>query len=252
MRAKQVQIEPSLPRHVRKVEGAMKDMQFRDRAHAGHALAAKLGAYIKAPNTCVLGLPRGGVVVAFEVAKRLNLPMDVFLVRKLGVPGYPELAMGAIAAGGTCLLDWEMIRDLGISHEQIDEVVEREKQELLRRERLYCEGRAELDLRGRGLIVVDDGLATGSSMDAAVMALRQWQPARLVVAVPVAAFPLADHFKGSVDEAVSVMTPEGFEAVGQWYEQFSEVTDEEVRETLKLADGLPITERMGTAPATMR
>jgi predicted phosphoribosyltransferase len=210
---------------------------FRDRREAGRALAEHLMSYANRPDVLVLALPRGGVPVAFEVARALNAPLDIFLVRKLGVPGYEELAMGAIASGGVRVLNEDVISYLRIPAEVIDEVAAREEKELERRERAYRGTTAPLDVRGRTIILIDDGLATGSTMLAAVAALRQQQPARLVVAVPIAAEATCNAIRAQVDETVCAETPEPFFAVGLWYEDFSQTTDEEVRELLERAAG---------------
>jgi putative phosphoribosyl transferase len=206
-------------------------MLFRDRREAGRYLASKLSAYADRPDVIVLALPRGGVPVGFEVARALHAPLDVFLVRKLGVPGRKELAMGAIASGGVCVLN-EVVDALGITEEDIADMVAREKEELQRRERLYREDRPAPDVRGRTVILVDDGLATGSSMRAAVIALRKRQPARVVVAVPVGAPESCAELQTEADETVCAATPRPFHGVGIWYDDFSQTTDEEVRELL--------------------
>jgi putative phosphoribosyl transferase len=208
---------------------------FRDRAEAGRVLAEKLKAYENRPDVVVLALPRGGVPVAYEVARKLNAPMDVFLVRKLGVPGHPELAMGAIASGGVRVLNEDVVDYLRIPGEIIDAVAMEELKELDRRERAYRGYDGAPDVRGRTVILVDDGLATGSSMRAAVTALRERQLARIIVAVPVAARATCDEFRSQVDEIVCAVTPEPFRAVGLWYEDFSQTTDEEVRDLLARA-----------------
>jgi predicted phosphoribosyltransferase len=184
----------------------------------------------------VLGLPRGGVPVAYEVATFLNAPFDVFVVRKLGVPGHEELAMGAIATGGARFLNHDVIEYLRIPEEVVDEVTEREEQELELRERLYRDNRPARSPRDCVTILVDDGLATGSSMRAAVIAVRQQQPASIVVAVPVAASLTCDDLRIEADEVICGFTPEPFYAVGLWYEDFSQTTDEEVRELLARAE----------------
>jgi predicted phosphoribosyltransferase len=205
---------------------------FRDRAEAGRVLAEKLEAYANRPDVVVLALPRGGVPVAFEVARKLNAPLDVFLVRKLGVPGHAELAMGAIASGGVRVLNEDVVDYLRIPDEVIDAVAAEEQRELDRRERAYRGYAGAPDVRGRTVILVDDGLATGSSMRAAVIALREQQPARIIVAVPVAARATCDEFRSQVDEIVCAVTPEPFRAVGLWYEDFAQTSDEEVRNLL--------------------
>ena len=205
---------------------------FRDRRDAGRLLAAKLGTYANRPDVLVLALPRGGVPVAYEVARALGAPLDVFLVRKLGIPGHEELAMGAIASGGGRVLNDEVVRALNIPDRVIDAVAAREAQELARRERLYRGGRPPLDVRGRTVILVDDGLATGATMQAAVKAVRQQRPARLVVAVPIAPPETCEELRTEADEVICAVTPEPFHAVGLWYQDFSQTTDEEVRDLL--------------------
>lgn len=207
-------------------------MLFEDRRHAGRILAAQLKKYANRSDVVVLGLPRGGIPVAFEVARALGAPLDVFVVRKLGVPGYEELAMGAIASGGVRVLNEVTIRRLGIAAEIVDEVSVREEKELARREVAYRDGRPAAKIRGRTLVIVDDGLATGSTMRAAVTALRHEKPARIVVAVPTAAASTCQEMGGIADECVCASTPPGFAAVGQFYEDFSQTTDDEVRDLL--------------------
>jgi predicted phosphoribosyltransferase len=210
---------------------------FQDRREAGQFLAEKLIEYANRTDVIVLALPRGGVPVAYEVANRLNAPMDIFVVRKLGVPGYEELAMGAIASGGVRVLNPDVLSDVRIHEAIIDQVTEYELSELQRRERLYRGNRPPLELKGRTIIIVDDGLATGSTMRAAVKALRQKQPKKIIVAVPVGARETCDSFKNEVDTmAVCAITPEPFQAVGLWYRDFSQTTDEEVRDLLARAD----------------
>jgi len=210
----------------------MKPRFFRDRREAGRLLAAKLTAYANRPDVIVLALPRGGVPVAYEVARALNAPLDIFLVRKLGVPGYEELAMGAIATGGIRVLNDQLVGGLRIPDYVVDEVAASEQQELARRERLYRGDRPAPDVRGRTVILVDDGLATGATMLAAVKALRQQQPARIVVAVPTASPETCGQLRAEVDDIICAITPEPFHAVGLWYEDFSQTTDEEVRDLL--------------------
>src|SRR5689334_19130375 len=193
-------------------------MRFKNRTEAGRFLAERLSGYANLPDTLVLGLPRGGVPVAYEVATALNAPLDVFVVRKLGVPGHEELAMGAIATGGARTLNPDVIEYLRIPEEVVDEVAEHEEQELKRRERLYRDHRPAHSPRDRMTILVDDGLATGSTMRAAAIAVRQQQPASIVVAVPVAAIQTCDELRGLADEVICLYTPEPFYAVGLWYE----------------------------------
>ena len=210
-------------------------MIYRDRAEAGRRLAAQLTDYANRSDILVLALPRGGVPVAFEVARALHAPLDIFLVRKLGVPGHEELAMGAIATGGVRVLNEDVMRHISIPDAAIDAVAAKEQRELERRERLYRGDRPAPDVKGKTVILVDDGLATGSTMRAAAAALRQQQPARIVVAVPVSAVQTCDEYRMGVDEIVCAVTPEPFHAVGMWYEDFSQTTDEEVRELLARA-----------------
>ncbi len=208
-------------------------LRFRDRAEAGRLLAAKLGQYANRPDVLVLALPRGGVPVGYEVAKGLNAPLDVFLVRKLGVPGHEELAMGAIASGGVLVLNDDVVFALRIPQQLIDLVAQREQQELERREQAYRGDRPQPDVHGKIIILVDDGLATGSTMRAAIRALRQREPAKIVVAVPAASPDTCEAFRGEVDDIVCALTPEPFYAVGLWYEDFSQTTDQEVRDLLE-------------------
>ena len=210
-------------------------MIYRDRTEAGQYLASQLGGYANRPDVLVMALPRGGVPVAFEVARVLRAPLDIFLVRKLGVPGHEELAMGAIATGGVRVLNEDTVRYLSIPGEVIDAVAADEQRELERRERLYRGEHPAPDVRGKTVILVDDGLATGSTMRAAANALRQQKPARIVVGVPVSAPATCDEFRDEVDEIVCAATPEPFQAVGLWYKDFSQTTDEEVRELLARA-----------------
>jgi erythromycin esterase-like protein/predicted phosphoribosyltransferase len=205
---------------------------FRDRREAGRLLAGKLAAYANRPGVLVLALPRGGVPVAYEVARSLNAPLDIFVVRKLGVPGYEELAMGAIATGGVRVLNDQLVERLGMPDHMIDAVAEREQRELARRERLYRGGRPCLDVRGRTVILVDDGLATGATMHAAIAALRKLQPARIVVGVPTASPETCEEMRAEADEVICAITPEPFHAVGRWYQDFSQTSDEEVRQLL--------------------
>ena len=206
---------------------------FADRREAGAALATRLERYIGQGDLAVLGLPRGGVPVAYEVARALRAPLDVFVVRKLGVPGHEELAMGAIASGGVRVLNTDVLQWYRIPPEAIEVTVRAEQAELERRERAYREGRPPVALRDRTVLLVDDGLATGSSMKAAVQAVRAHQPARIVVAVPVGAPDTCREFTTVADEIVCARTPDQFHAVGLWYRDFSQTTDEEVRELLR-------------------
>lgn len=213
----------------------MRPHYFRDRREAGQQLARKLSRYANRPDVVVLALPRGGVPVAYEVAKALSVPLDVFLVRKLGVPGYEELAMGAIASGGVRVLNDQVVNALGIPDNVIDAVASWEQQELERRERVYRGERPPPEVHGKTVILIDDGLATGATMQAAVRALRQQEPARIVVAVPTAAPETCEQLKAEADEVICAITPEPFYAVGLWYEDFSQTTDEDVRELLAQA-----------------
>lgn len=201
---------------------------FHDRADAGRQLAERLGVYANRNDVVVLGLPRGGVPVAYQVASRLAVPLDVFLVRKLGVPGHSELAMGAIAAGGVEVLNHDLIADLGISPAAVSGIAARERLELDRRDRIFRGGRPFPELADKTVIVIDDGLATGATMEAAVTALRRMNPAEIVVAVPVGAPETCNRFTHIADRVVCLATPPSFDAVGLWYEDFSQTTDEEV------------------------
>ena len=216
-------------------------MIYEDRKQAGRELAARLAAYANRPDLLVLALPRGGVPVAYEVAEALGAPLDVFLVRKLGVPGYEELGMGAIASGGVRVLNEHIVRSVGASGEAIEAVTARERRELERREAAYRDDRPPVDVEGRAVILVDDGLATGSTMRAAVAALRARRPARLVVAVPVGSADTCRDLGAEADDVVCAKTPEPFFAVGAWYGDFSQTTDEEVRELLERASHRSVT-----------
>ncbi|MBZ5595940.1 MAG: phosphoribosyltransferase [Acidobacteriia bacterium] len=213
----------------------MEDLPFRDRTEAGQCLSRKLAAYADRTDVIVLALPRGGVPVGYEVAKALRVPLDVFLVRKLGAPGQEELAMGAIAMGGVRVVNDEVVRLLHIEPQVIDSVAAKEAEELARRNRLYRGTRPQPDVKGNTVILVDDGLATGSSMRAAVAALRLQGPKRIMVAVPVAAVQTFRELSGEVDEVVCCYTPEPFFSVGFWYEDFSQTPDNEIREWLDRA-----------------
>lgn len=205
---------------------------FADRAEAGELLAERLRAYRDRDDVVVLALPRGGVPVGREVARALGVPLDVYVVRKLGVPGHEELAMGAIATGGVRLLNYDVIDALGIPMNVIDAVAAREQQELARREQAYRGDRGPIALTNKTVILVDDGLATGATMRAAVMAARQQQPARVIVAVPVGAVSTCADLAAEADDVVCVRTPDPFVAVGLWYRDFTPTTDHEVRSLL--------------------
>lgn len=213
----------------------IEQQRFHDRSEAGRALAEHLSAYAGRSDVIVLGLPRGGVPVAYEVARALGAPLDVFLVRKLGVPGREELAMGAIASGGVRLLNQEVVRVLRIPDKIINAVTVEEERELQRRERSYRGDRPPPEVMGRIVILVDDGLATGSSMRAAVAALRRHQPKKIVVAVPVASPSTCEELRQEVDDVVCARVHEPFYAVGLWYEDFGQTTDEEVHDLLERA-----------------
>jgi putative phosphoribosyl transferase len=206
--------------------------RFRNRSEAGRRLAAELRAYANRSDVIVLALPRGGVPVGFEVASALQAPLDVFIVRKLGLPWHEEFAMGALASGGVRVLDEDAIRITGVSETDIQRVIIVEQAEIERREQQYRGTRPFPDVSGKTVILVDDGLATGSTMRAAVAALRKKGPARVVVAVPVAAPNVCNAFRDVADEIVCVETPELFQAVGQWYDDFSQTTDSEVHALL--------------------
>lgn len=206
--------------------------RYRDRYDAGHALAERLQPYAGRDDVLVLALPRGGVPVAFEVARELGVALDLFLVRKLGAPGHEELAMGAIATGGAQLLNPDVVRALHVSADQVQAAVHREQIELERREKAYRGDRPPPAVEGRTVLVVDDGLATGATMRVAVRALRMERPARVVVAVPVGAIETCEAMAAEADEVVCARTPEPFYAVGMWYQQFDQTSDAEVRDLL--------------------
>lgn len=210
--------------------------RFKNRMEAGRFLAMRLSNFANRADVLVLALPRGGVPVAYEVAAALNVPMDVFLVRKLGVPGHQELAMGAIATGDVRVLNDDVVRYLGIPDEVIDEVAAQEQEELERRAQLYRGDRPARPVQNRVVILVDDGLATGSTMRAAALALRQQHPAAIVVAVPVASSQTCEEFRAEVDDVICALTPEPFYAVGLWYEDFDQTTDAEVRDLMARAE----------------
>ena len=209
--------------------------RYRDRRQAGRALAAALLQYAHRDDVVVLALPRGGVPVAYEVARLLGAPLDVFVVRKLGLPGHEELAMGAVASGGVRVLNDEVVFGLNVPDDTIDAVTRRELAELMRREQLYRGDRPQVDVRGRTVILVDDGLATGATMQAAVRGLRRRAPARIVVGVPIAAPATCRALAREVEDIVCGATPERFVAVGLWYEDFSQTSDAEVHELLAAA-----------------
>jgi len=204
-------------------------IRFRNRAEAGQCLARKLSPYAHRNDVLLLALPRGGVPVAYELARALDAPLDVFVVRKLGLPGHEELAMGAIASGGVRVLNGSVVEGLGIPDQVIEQVAARELRELERRELMYREDRPPQEAEGRTVILVDDGIATGATMRAAVEALRQLRANRIVVATPTAALSTVRAMRSEVDEMVAVITPANFVGVGQWYEDFSQTSDDEVR-----------------------
>jgi putative phosphoribosyl transferase len=206
---------------------------FADRRDAGRALATELRGYTGRSDLLILALPRGGVPVGYEIAEALGAPLDLFLVRKLGTPGHEELAMGAIASGGVRVLNDDVIQWYGIPAASIDAVAEREQRELERRELAYREGRQPTPIGGRVVVLVDDGLATGSTMRAAVTAVRQHEPVKIIVAVPVGSLDTCREFSAIADEIICARTPQPFSAVGQWYRDFSQTSDEEVRELLR-------------------
>jgi predicted phosphoribosyltransferase len=224
--------------------------RFRNRTDAGRRLAGELMAYADDPDVRVLALPRGGVPVGFEVARALRAPLDVFIVRKLGVPGHEEFAMGALATGGVGVLNEDVIEHLGVTGPELQRVINAERRELERRERLYRGERGPPDVAGRKVILVDDGLATGSTMRAAVEAVRVEGPRQVVVAVPIAAPETCEAFQAVADDIVCSLTPEPFLAVGLWYDDFAQTSDEEVRALLEEArETLPATApRRGMAP----
>jgi putative phosphoribosyl transferase len=212
---------------------------FRNRVEAGRTLAARLHAYANRNDVVVMALPRGGVPVAFEVAQALDAPLDIFLVRKLGTPGQEELAMGAIASGGVRVLNPWVVDYLGITDEVIDKITADEHKELERRERAYREDRLPVEVSKKTIILVDDGLATGSTMRAAVAALKQREPARIVVAVPVAPAAACRELAEEVDEVVCALSPDQLDGVGRWYEDFSQISDDDVRALLERSEWQP-------------
>jgi putative phosphoribosyl transferase len=210
----------------------MREQVFRDRTEAGRLLASRLTAYANRPGVLVLALPRGGVPVGYEVARALHAPLDVIIVRKLGVPGQEELALGAIASGGVRVLNDDVVRMLALPAEVIDSVVAHEQRELERREQLYRGDRPAHKVHGRTIILVDDGMATGATMRTAVAVVKQQQPTRIIIAVPVAASATCEELAAQVNAVVCVIRPKSFYAVGCWYERFPQTTDEEVRDLL--------------------
>ncbi|QBQ53140.1 phosphoribosyltransferase [Nitrosococcus wardiae] len=210
-------------------------LPFKNRVEAGRLLADALKPYAGRTDVLILALPRGGLPVAFEVAQVLAAPLDLMLVRKLGVPGQEELAMGAIASGGITYLNQDLAESLRISDSAIDGVASREKKELERREQAYRGHRPIPEVRNRCVILIDDGLATGATMRAAVLALRQRQPGRIVIGVPVAPADTVENLRAEADEVICLATPEPFLAIGKWYEDFSQTSDEEVRDLLTRA-----------------
>lgn len=207
--------------------------RFRDRADAGRRLAAKLGAYAERADVIVLALPRGGVAVGYEAARALHAPLDVLVVRKVGVPGHEELAMGAVASGRVLVVNEKVTQALGISEAVLRRAAAAERKELERRERTYRGERSPSDVRERTVLLVDDGIATGSTMRAAIRALRALHPARIVVAVPTAPPDVCDSLRADADEVVAVQTPEPFIAIGLWYHEFPQLSDDDVRRMLR-------------------
>jgi putative phosphoribosyl transferase len=221
---------------------------FLDRADGGQKLVKRLSQYANRDDVVVLGIPRGGVPVAFEVAQALKAPLDIMLVRKLGTPGQAELAMGAIASGGVRILNQEVIRELGISDEQLEAATAAQKVELERRERLFRGTRPPISVQGKVVILIDDGIATGSSMLAAIDALRALQPAKIVVATPVAPANMPDRMKGRADEFICAQLPEWFFAIGEFYQNFPQTEDSEVRDFLTRADEARAKDKSPRAP----
>ncbi len=205
---------------------------FRNREEAGRVLATLLTEFANRSDTLVLGLPRGGVPVAYEVARALRAPLDVFIVRKLGVPGHEELAMGAIATGGVRVINEQVVEELGIPEQVIEQVAKTEQDELIRRERAYRDDRPPLNVHGRTVILIDDGLATGATMRAAIEGLRQLEPAHIIIAVPTASAEVCDSLTSLADQVVCAIKPEPFYGVGMWYQDFSQTSDAEVHDLL--------------------
>jgi putative phosphoribosyl transferase len=214
--------------------------KFRDRTEAGKMLAKRLTTYVNRQDVLLLGLPRGGVPVAFEIAKALNAPLDVCLVRKLGVLGHQELAMGAIASGGVRVLNDDVVNSWGISLQTIDEVAARELRELQRRDRVYRGDQPPPEVKNRTIILVDDGIATGSTMRAAIAILQKQQPQQIIVAVPVAPPTTCEQLRREVDQVVCLIMPESLYAIGLWYEDFSQTTDAQVRDLLAIVRGVGV------------
>lgn len=214
-----------------------RNISFKDRVHVGRSLSEALMKYADRDDVIVLGLPRGGVPVAYEVALNLKVPLDVLVVRKLGVPGYAELAMGAVASGGARVMNEDVVQAMGVTRTVIEQVVATQLEELHRREFAYHGGRKTPEVRGRTIILVDDGIATGATIRAAVQALRQREPARIVIAVPVSSTDACAMLEPMVDEFVALIIPEDFRAVGEWYEAFHQTTDTEVTDLLAQAAG---------------
>lgn len=213
----------------------MVQLPFKNRLEAGRLLAGALKPYAGCPDVLILALPRGGVPVAFEAAQALSLPLDLMMVRKLGMPGQEELAMGAVATGGIKVLNQALIQNLNISETVIDSVVDKEREELERRERVYRGKRPAPEINNRRIILIDDGLATGATMRAAVSALQQQKPASIIVAIPVAPPDTVEKLRKEADEVICLATPESFFAIGTWYEDFSQTSDEEVGDLLARA-----------------
>jgi putative phosphoribosyl transferase len=207
--------------------------KFIDRREAGIILAEYLKDYSGLPNIIILALPRGGVPVAYEISQALSVPLDIFIVRKLGVPGYEELAMGAIASGDTVIFNKKLLNQMDIDQSSIDAILQKEQEELVRRERLYRGNRDFPTLKGKTIILVDDGIATGATMQAAVASLRKHTPASIIIAVPVAARETCEEMANMVDQVICPLQPIDFYAVGFWYEKFSQVSDKEVIELLE-------------------
>lgn len=226
----------------------MSNMLYRDRFEAGQVLAAKLADYRDRPNVTVFGLARGGVAVAFEVAQALHVPLDVFIVRKLGFPGQEELAMGAVATGDVQVLNEDVVQSLRVPERLIQTVAKEELVELKRREALYRSGRSAPQIEGRIILLVDDGLATGTSMRAAIQAIKKQKPRRLVVAVPVGAADTCAALRNEVDDLVCAATPDDFFAVGVWYEDFAPTSDEQVQTLLDEAAMLHENEVLSSRP----